>query len=149
VLVDHFPEQQVTERRLRLEPDRLMPASERMREGRLLRPVRLPVAEREVRESPADGRKHVPSPARAGGEDHEREHRQREQRVDDSYHAPGDAFAREGPEKLRSVARARIQQSMTAVAEQTEKVRLAERQAPAYGPVKRQSADERADRNER
>src|SRR5690606_5907413 len=27
VLVDHFPEQQVTERRLRLEPDRLMPAS--------------------------------------------------------------------------------------------------------------------------
>src|SRR5690606_1172677 len=54
VLVDHFPEQQVTERRLRLEPDRLMPASERMREGRLLRPVRLPVAEREVRESPAD-----------------------------------------------------------------------------------------------
>ena len=127
-----------------------MPAGRRDLAGHGQRRMVLHRAQHQVEGRPAQGqaRQHRFSPE--PGEDHQRDHRHREQRVDDRDDAPGKPLVAEGPEQHRAVGRAGIQKRMGGVAQRAEQKGLQKRQAPPSpeDPVEGQRAEQAADRNE-
>ena len=149
VLVDDLPEDHVAERRCRLEAHGRVAAARGQGGAGLQGTLALHRAEREIGDR-IDRRGIGPcGAAPRRGQQHEREHRCREERIEHGDHAPGHAHVRERPQELRAVRRAGIEQAVAPVAQEAEEIGPREREPRPDDPVQQRRAQQRPHGHER